>query len=86
MLNTWIKENAWNLIVTGVALVMAWSLLSSRVSANELHVTELSAKVDTLQILVERVIVLEERENNIEADILEIKTDIKEIKRSLNGY
>lgn len=86
MLNTWIKDNAWNLIVTGVAFIMAWSILSSRVSANELHVAQLSSKIDTLQTLVERVIILEERESNIETDIVEIKTDIKEIKKTLNGY
>lgn len=85
MLNSWIKENAWNLIVTGVAFIMAWTILNSRVSANEVRVVECNAKVDALQVLIERVIVLEERENNIEGDIKEIKDDLKDIKFRLNS-
>ena len=61
--------------------VIFYANISTRVSAVEEHVHVNTNRIDTMQILVERVIVLEERENNLQADIIEIKEDIKEIKQ-----
>lgn len=83
-MNDFVKKNLWQLAVFVVGFAMAWALLGARVNSNENHIHEVQAKVDTLQTLVERVIVLEERESGIEADIAEIKVDLKLIKASIN--
>ena len=31
----WLQDNSWNLIITAVGLVVAWTLLNSRVGALE---------------------------------------------------
>ena len=35
MINDWFKQNSWNLLVTGVTITLAFSMLSFRVKAVE---------------------------------------------------
>ncbi|QGH72335.1 MAG: type VI secretion system protein [Podoviridae sp. ctg2L5] len=80
MLNDWFKQNAWNIIITAVAIVIAWSNLSTRVSAVEASHDRLEATLQQLTNLTERIIVVEERQSNIQATVSEIKSDVKDIK------
>lgn len=40
MMNNWLKDNAWNIIVTGVAISIAFATLDARVKAVESKVAE----------------------------------------------
>jgi len=75
-----IQKNAWNLLVTGGAIVIAFATLSSRVNAIENDHTELENRLIKIENLTERLVVLEERDRNITEDISEIKSDIRSIK------
>lgn len=69
---TSIREN-WAVIMTIVAMIIAWATLSAKVEAS-------AQEVSNVRTLIERVIVLEEHDSNLREDILEIKQDLKEIK------
>jgi hypothetical protein len=69
-------EHAWTLVVSIVIFAFGYGTLSARVQAAEV-------KADTLQSLVERIIVLEEDNKHSLSDIQEIKSDVKEIKKLL---
>ena len=75
-----IQKNAWNLLVTGGAIVIAFATLSSKVNAIENDHTELENRLTKIENLTERLVVLEERDRNITEDISEIKSDIRSIK------
>lgn len=75
----WLKQNGWSMLVASIGIIVAYTLLSAQVKAN-------TEKVQSLTILVERVIRLEEHDTQTAEDIHEIKLDLKEIKKDLQGH
>lgn len=64
--------------------IIFYANITTRVQAVEKSVQINDQRIDTLQILVERVIVLEEREHTIQTNIQEIKQSIREINAKLD--
>lgn len=75
-----LKKNTWNLIVTGIAVILAWANLNSRVNVMAQEHENLDKRLVEIQVLTERVIRLEEARQTSAEDIKEIKEDIKDIK------
>lgn len=84
MVNEWIKENFWNLLVTLVAISMGWAVLSARITAVEVKAEESKVEIEKYSQLVERVVKLEENRLNVQSDIAEIKEDLKDLKNHFN--
>jgi len=79
-LQKFLKDNSWNLLITGTAVIIAFASLSTRVSAVEADNARIGSDLDSISIVLERIIVLEEKNRAIQEDIGEIKADIKDIK------
>lgn len=79
-----VSDNLWNLIITLIAISIAWATLSARVLAVESDQNQIVVRLDKIDNLIERIIVLEEHDKSIVDDIAEIKVDIKDIKRAFN--
>jgi hypothetical protein len=45
-IGNWLKSNLWNLIITGVALVIAFVTIQGRVSALEIKTDNLQTKIN----------------------------------------
>lgn len=84
MVNEWVKENFWNLLVTLVAISMGWAVLSARITAVEVKAEESKVEIEKYSQLVERVVKLEENRLNVQSDIAEIKEDLKDLKKHFN--
>lgn len=66
------------------AITIAFTTMSVRVSAVEVKAVELTAQVDRLTDITERLVVIEQRTDHNREDIIEIKEDIKDLKRHFN--
>lgn len=78
-LQKFIQDNGWSILISFIVIAMAWATLNAKVNAN-------AEEIDSLTILVERVIRLEEHDENVAEDIIEIKEDLKDIKKSLSVH
>lgn len=76
-----IQKNLWNLIITFVAIITAWSFLNSRVANLEAKAYDQQQQIVQYSGLVERVIKLEENRQVVASDIKEIKDDLKDLKK-----
>ena len=83
-LQQFIRDNAWNFIITFALILFGWANLNSRVMAVEGDHTELATRLDKIDDAIQRIIVLEEHDKNLQEDISEIKADVKDLKKGLN--
>lgn len=76
-IGNWLKQNGWSFLIAVVGVVVAWTLMQTKIEAN-------AKEIDRLGTILERVIVLEEHDSQLREDISEIKMDIKEIRSELH--
>ena len=79
MLNNWLKQNLWNILITTAMVILTFSTLQARVKAAE-------EKLDRLEDVVIQIAVLQTRQSIIETDIKDIKSDVKDIKKTLETH
>ena len=76
-----LQKNAWNLLITGGTIIIAFATLSSRVSAVSEDHDQIETRLIKIEDLTERIVRLEEGRQVNANNIEEIKADIKDIKR-----
>lgn len=79
-----IQKNTWNLLITAIATVIAFTTLSARVDVIAQDHDEINIRLSKIEDLTQRLIILEERTSQDKEDIQEIKQDIKDIKGYFN--
>lgn len=84
MVNEWLKDNFWNLLVTLVAISMGWAVLNARLSAVEVKAQEAKEEINKYSLLVERIVKLEENRQSVTSDIKDIKDDLRDLKNHFN--
>jgi hypothetical protein len=72
-LNTWVRNNLWNLIVTTVLIVIAFVTVQAKVTALELKTADLEIKI--AQYPSQDYFDLKFK--TIESQLLEVKQDLK---------
>lgn len=80
-LNNFVEKNAVIIISTVVSLVVAWTLMGSRVKAVEVRLATVEA---AQQLIIENqraIIQLQATQANIQKDVDEIKSDVKTLLR-----
>lgn len=72
-------------MIVVVGLIIGWATLNSAVKVNAQKNDEQDTKIQSLEILLQRIIVLEEHDKNFTEDLSEIKGDVKLIKGALGA-
>lgn len=84
-LNDFVERNLWAIIMLVIGGAIFYATISSSVTANAKEIDDLNKKVDSLQSLVERIIILEEHDKTFAEDLSEMKTDLKSIGRAVGA-
>lgn len=77
-INNFIQKNLWNLMILIASLLIAFVMVRGQIAANAQDIVEIKNRVETIEQLVERVIILEEHDREISADLQEIKQEVKD--------
>lgn len=80
-----LQKNTWNLLITTVAIVIAFTTLSSRVDAIAQDHENIEGRLSALQTLTERIVRLEEGRQINADNIKEIRDNIKIINEDIKS-
>lgn len=76
----WLRDNLWNLVVTAVGIIIAFTTIQNRISYLEVRAQTNYDRITKLEVLIEKLPDKEElilQLDPIKSDVNEIKTDLK---------